>query len=143
MPRGVPHSDETNVAVEAALLTGQGVSEVARAYNLPKSTVSRIKNELLPAQLEQVGTEKGKRIEALLFKYLKKGLKALGKQSELAADLSYLKQFPPQQLAVLHGVMADKMVRIIEASAIEPPVEPSAVAEDDDSEDEAEDEAED
>ena len=61
-----------------------------------------------------------------MFEYLESGLTALSKQTELAGDLSYLKQFPPQQLAVLHGVMADKMVRIIEASAIEPP----AVAED-------------
>ena len=121
MARGVPHSDETNAAVEAALLTGQGVTEVARSYNLPKSTVSRIKNELLPEQLAQVGTERGKRIESLLFAFLESGLTALAAQGRVAADEKWIKQFPPQQLAVLYGVMADKMVRIIEASAIEPP----------------------
>lgn len=116
MPRGVPHSDETNAAVEAALLTGQGVSEVAAQYKLPKSTVSRIKNEMLPEQLAQVGTERGERIEQMLFDYLAANLAALKVQAGVAADEKYLKQFPPQQLAILHGVMADKGIRLLEAA---------------------------
>ena len=127
MPRGVEHTEDTKAAVMAALLAGQGVTDVATQYRLPKSTVSRMKNELLPEQLEKVEADKGKRIEDLLFGYLDAGITALTNQAELAGDVSYLKQFPPQQLAVLHGVMADKMVRIIEAST--PADLPSAAAE--------------
>lgn len=121
MARGVPHTDETRTEVMAALLTGQGVSEVAARYKLPKATVSRIKNELLPEQLEQVGTERGERIEEMLFDYLAANLSALKAQANVAADEKYLKAFPPQQLAVLHGVMADKAVRLIEASSTATP----------------------
>lgn len=117
MPRGVPHSDDTNAAVMAALLAGQGVTEVADRYKLPKSTVSRIKSELLPEQLEQIGTERGRRIEDRLFAYLDLNFDALDSQARVAADEQYLKQFPPQQLAILHGVMADKNIRLLEAAS--------------------------
>lgn len=117
MPRGVPHSDETKAAVMAALLTGQGVNEVARQYNLDSGLVSRWKQGLSTEELQQVAVENSLRIEGLLFRYLEANLTALKAQSTLAGDVSYLKQFPPQQLAVLHGVMADKAVRLIEAAS--------------------------
>ena len=51
--------DETVKAqVIAALLTGEGVSEVARKFNMPKTTVFRFKSELVPERMEQIGTEK-------------------------------------------------------------------------------------
>ena len=117
MARGVPHPDETKAAVMAALLTGQGVSEVARQYNLDSGLVSRWKQGLSTEQLQQVAVENSLRIEGLLFGYLEANLTALKAQSQLAGDVAYLKQFPPQQLAVLHGVMADKAVRLIEAAS--------------------------
>lgn len=117
MARGAAHSDETNAAVIAALLAGQGVSEVARDYKLPKSTVSRIKSGLSAGQLEQVGTEKAEKIEGLLVGYLEAILTALTAQAEVAGDKDYLKKYPPTQLATLHGVMADKAVRLLEASS--------------------------
>ena len=44
--RGKAHSDEVKSAAIAALLTGQGVSEVARTYKLPESTVSNLKRSI-------------------------------------------------------------------------------------------------
>lgn len=99
----------------AALLAGQSVTHVAEQYNIPKSVVSGWKNTLGGAEFEQVRTEKGARIEALLFDYLGANLTALKAQANVATDEAYLKRFPPQQLAVLHGVMADKSVRLLEA----------------------------
>ncbi|MFW6076543.1 MAG: transposase [Hyphomicrobiales bacterium] len=37
------YSDETKAAVKAALLQGQGVTAVAKEYNIPKSTVANWK----------------------------------------------------------------------------------------------------
>ena len=60
--------DETVKAqVIAALLTGEGVSEVARKFNMPKTTVFRFKSELVPERMEQIGTEKRERIDDLLL----------------------------------------------------------------------------
>lgn len=117
MARGVPHSDETKAAVMAALISGQGVNEVAREYKLDSGLVSRWKQGLSTAELQQVAVENSRRIEGLLLGYLEANLAALKAQSTLAGDVNYLKQFPPQQLAVLHGVMADKAVRLIEAAS--------------------------
>ena len=44
--RGKAHTDETKSAAIAALLTGQGVADVARQYKLPESTVRDLKKSL-------------------------------------------------------------------------------------------------
>ena len=129
MARGKAHSEETKAAVMAALLTGQGVTEVATAYKLDPSVVSRWKGQLRPDQLQEVATKKGEQIEGLLFGYIEANLVALRAQANVAADESYLKRFPPQQLAVLHGVMADKAVRLLEALTGAPSSDPPAVQE--------------
>lgn len=115
MARGKAHSDETKAAVMAALLTGQGVSEVATRYKLDPSVVSRWRKQIPAADLQQVATEKGAHIEGLLFDYLGANLRALKAQAVVASDESYLKRYPPQQIAVLHGVMADKGIRLLES----------------------------
>lgn len=117
MARGKAHSEETKAAVMAALLAGQSVCGVAKQYKIPKSVVSGWKSSLPDEQFEQVRTQKGERIEALLFGYLAANLTALEAQARVATDEQYLRKFPPQQLAVLHGVMADKGIRILEAIA--------------------------
>lgn len=116
MPRGVKTPDDTLAAVMAALLAGQAVNEVAAAYKIPKQTVSRIKNELTSEQLGQVGTEKADRIDDLLFDYLSENLKTLKAQAVIARDADYIKKYAPRDLAVLHGILADKAVRILEAA---------------------------
>ena len=130
MPRGVPHPDETKAAVMAALMAGQGVNEVAREYKLDTGLVSRWKQGLSTEQLQQVAVENSQRIEGLLLGYLEANLAALKAQASLAGDVSYLKQFPPQQLAVLHGVMADKAVRLIEAASAGSAAEAEPASED-------------
>lgn len=125
MARGRAHSEETKAAVMAALLAGQGVAEVATRYKLDKSVVSRWKGQISPAQLQQVATKKETRIDELLVDYLGANLRALKAQAEVAADEHYLRKYPPQQLAVLHGVLADKAIRLLEAASGEDSEEPS------------------
>jgi hypothetical protein len=101
----------------AALLTGQGVNEVAREYNLSKSVVSRIKNSLAPEILEQLEPKnKGEQIETLLYEYLTATLQTLKKQAEIVGERKYVTKQPAGELAVLHGVMADKGIRLLEAA---------------------------
>ena len=98
----------------AALLAGQGVTEVARAYNLPKGTVGGWKAEI---ETEQIRTKKGERLEGMVFDYLTANFEALRQQAEVASDQNYLRKQSADNLAVLHGVMADKAVRLLEAAA--------------------------
>jgi transposase-like protein len=116
MARGKTHSDETRAAVMAALLTGQGVSEIAAEYKLPESSVRNWKRQLSSEQLAEVSAKKGERLETLLFDYLTTVLSTLQKQAEIVGTEAYIRKQPADSLAVLHGVMADKAIRILEAA---------------------------
>lgn len=101
-----------------ALLAGQGVNETARALNLPKATVSRIKSEITREKLEQVGTAREERLIDLVMDYVSTNLRTLKAQSIEVGRANYIKKQSASEIAVLHGVLADKTVRIL--AAIEP-----------------------
>lgn len=109
---------EVRAAAMAALLQGQSVNEVARTYKVPKGTVSDWKRM---AQ-ESVGepdnpTQKDNRglIGELLTEYLANNLRALNAQAQLLADTGWLRTQSLQEVAVAHGIMTDKAVRLLEA----------------------------
>lgn len=103
------YSDETKAAVMAALLAGQSVSSVAKEYRIPKGTVSSWKKRsAIPA------TQK-KDIGDLLTKYLETNLEALQAQAEAFKNPVWLAKQNASDAAVLHGVMTDKAVRLLEA----------------------------
>jgi len=113
--RGKARPPDVKAQVIAALLLGAGVMEVARTMGLPHSTVSRYRSEIPPEKLDELGRKKGEHLDELVFDYLKTNLKALQVQAELASDVNYLQKQPAGELATLHGVMADKTVRLLEA----------------------------
>jgi len=102
----------------AALLTGQTVAQVATTYHLDKSVVSRWRRKIDPEQLQRVATEKGETLEWLLLDYVQTNLRTLKAQSIEAGRAQYVQKQSASELAVLHGVLADKTVRIL--AALEP-----------------------
>ena len=91
----------------AALLAGQGVSELANQYNLPSSTVSRWKREAGGAVTADIGE--------LLLAYLQENLKTLKEQAVVFRDVEWLKGQDASSLGVLHGILTDKAVRLLES----------------------------
>jgi hypothetical protein len=127
--KGKPKDDPTRASVMAALLAGQGVNEIARALKLAKSTVSRYKNELLPSQLEQVGTQKRDKITALIEAHLETSLTCANTLAKKAAsNQKWFAQQSAEGIAVLYGVLSDKAIRILEA------IEPAEEANDEEAE---------
>lgn len=114
--RGKKHSDEIRAQVMASLLAGQGVTEVATQYNLDVSIVSRWRSAMPEDKLQAIATKKGDKIEALLYGYLTTTLNTLKEQAEIVGEREYVIKQPAGELAVLHGVMADKAVRLLEAA---------------------------
>lgn len=111
------HSPETKAAVMAALLSGQGVNEIARQYNLPKSFVSRVKNNSLNGtELEQIETQKKEHIGNLVESHLRASLKAAVKIAGKTDDEQWLTEQSADSLAVFYGVLTDKALRILEAA---------------------------
>lgn len=103
------HPPEVKAEVMAALLAGQGVTETAEQYNIPKSTVSRWKKK---ARQEAGRTDD---VGALLLEYLTENLTTLRAQARAFRDPEWLRAQDAADAAVLHGVLTDKAVRLLEA----------------------------
>jgi transposase-like protein len=115
------YSDETKAQVMAALLAGQSVSSVARNYNLPKGTVSSWRQQAQKkGRVESSATQKGESLDDLLLAYVQENLTTLREQAQFFRDGQWLKRQDASALAVLHGVIADKTVRLLEAFGGEP-----------------------
>jgi predicted transcriptional regulator len=114
--RGKPHKDETKAQVVAALLLGAGVMEIAQELGIPHSTVSTYKAEIPAAKLDDLRRKKGERLDELVYEYMVTSLQSLRKQAEVASDARYIQRQRAPELATLHGVMADKLLRLLEAS---------------------------
>ncbi|KKQ62549.1 MAG: hypothetical protein US85_C0025G0017 [Candidatus Shapirobacteria bacterium GW2011_GWF1_38_23] len=106
------YKDETKAAVMAALLTGQSVSSIAREYDIPKGTVSNWKRNT-GGTIKR--TQKTEHIGELLIRYLQSNLEALSAQAEQFKDKEWLRKQTASDAAVLHGVMTDKAIRLLEA----------------------------
>lgn len=107
------YDDNTKAAVMAALLAGQSVSSVAKEYKIPKGTVSGWK-----AKASGVGsatTQKKEEIGDLIIHYLEASLKTLKVQAEQFSSIDWLNKQNAADVAVLHGVLTDKAIRLIEA----------------------------
>ena len=108
------YSNDTKAAVMAALLTGQSVSSVAKEYQIPRGTVATWKRYTKGGVFENDQPQK-EMIGELLLEYLAANLRALRLQSEIFSDSNWLKGQEAGELAVLHGVMTDKAIRLMEA----------------------------
>lgn len=107
---GNKYSDEQKAVVLAALLAGQSLNSVAKEYKISKATVSRWKNNPVPLN----GTQK-KEIGELLTEYLSANLETLRAQLVIFSDETWLRRSSSEGAAVLHGVLTDKAIRLLEA----------------------------
>lgn len=109
------YSDETRAAVMAALLSGQSITQIAKEYDIPKGTVSGWKRK--SAEVAEVTTQKKERIGELLVAYLSTSLETLEAQARMFKNEEWLRKQNAADVAVLHGVVTDKAIRLLEALA--------------------------
>lgn len=112
------YSEETKAQVMAALLAGQSVSQAAETYKVPRGTVAAWSAEMNREQTDP--NTKKERIGILLIEYLEANLETLKAQQQVFRDPTWLKQQSASEAAVLHGVLTDKAVRLLEALADTP-----------------------
>ena len=103
----------------AALLAGQSVSAVASEYKVPRGTIARWRAAAADI-IETERAQKSTSIDELLRGYLEANLTALREQTKVFSDERWLKKQDASEVAVLHGVLADKAVRLLEAFGGEP-----------------------
>lgn len=117
------YSPETKAAAMAALLAGQSISQVASEYRIPPGTVKAwsVIVRTHPAVVEVASdataatTKKAAEIGDLLITYLRANLATLEAQAIVFRDPDWLKKQDAAGVAVLHGVLTDKAVRLLEA----------------------------
>ena len=114
---GKAHSVETKAAVMAALLAGQAASEIARKYNISEGTVRSWKARQAGHPVASVATRSREQIGDLIVNYLEELLVTLHAQQKVFQDEKWLRQQSASEIAVLHGVLADKGFRLLEALA--------------------------
>lgn len=108
------YSPEEKAAVMAALLAGQSVSQAAATYRIPRGTIAAWSGEVRRMQTDP-NTKKD--IGDLLVRYLESNLQALTAQMEVFSDRKWLEKQSASEVGVLHGILADKAIRLLEALA--------------------------
>ena len=109
------YSDETKAAVMAALLQGQSINQVAKDWDIPEGTIKYWKGKA-KASVGNVDPQK-KEIGDLLVSYLLTSLETLEAQVRMFKNEDWLRKQNAADVAVLHGVITDKAIRLLEALA--------------------------
>ena len=113
------YSAETKAAALASLLEGQAINKVAEDYNIPAGTVrswkSREINGGKVVTVAKKADQKKEQIGDLLLDYLSTALATLQTQAEFFGNEAWLAKQNAADVAVLHGVITDKAVRLLEA----------------------------
>lgn len=114
--RGQKRSEKVRATALAALLEGQGISEVARRYKLPPSTVRDLKNSINSDEFAKVRAKKEERLAGLIEQHLEASLEAATSIARHAKNVEWLNKQDADKLGVFYGIVTDKSVRILEAA---------------------------
>lgn len=127
------HDIPTRAAVLAMLATGHSIRKTAKECGVGVATVSRWRDEnppptpTAPAEMAVVvpsagtvfhesGTQKRRReIGEQLYDYMQTSVETLTAQLRLFGDRDWLQKQPAGELGTLHGIVADKTVRLLAA----------------------------
>src|SRR5262245_12470216 len=122
-----PHDRETRAAVLAALLSGSTVSDIARRLDLPITTIRRWRDQAgigpkAPADRHALGDETKRDLGSLVAEYLNDILISLRAQAVHTRDKAWLDRQNAHDLAILHGTLNDKAVRLLGALHVDEPI---------------------
>ena len=107
------YDDETKTAVIKEVLAGDSVYKVAERWDIPIGTVKSWKSQAVNGGM--VTTEKQAMLGELLLGLLEQEIVTLQAIAQKATDETWLDKQRADSLAVLFGVIQDKMFRKIEA----------------------------
>ncbi len=115
MPRGRRTPPPQRAAATAQLLTGASAAEASATSGVALRTVERLKAEM--AEMAELGGGKptGWDYAALVGAYLGECLQTLTRQVRVCGDPDWIAAQPARELAILHGVMADKALALLAA----------------------------
>lgn len=109
------YTDELKSKVIADIVLGTtSLKAIAKKHDIPYGTI-RTWSSRLNKNVSLIETEKKQDIGDLLLQVLQLNLNAQMAQMEVFANVEWLEKQSANELAILHGVLNDKAVRLIEA----------------------------
>lgn len=118
------HPEPTRVAVLADLATGMSIAAIARRHGVDRRTVVRWRQAVGLGEATTLMDPKERHTLAeLIADYLGEVLHTLTAQARAARDPDWLAGQNARDLAILHGVLNDKAVRLL--AALEPDEQPA------------------
>lgn len=123
----MPHDRDTRAAVLAALLSGSTIAEVSRAMKIPHPTVIRWRDQAgigpnPPPNVHALGQETKADLGARVGDYLDDILVTVRAQAIHTRDPEWLHRQNAHDLAILHGVLVDKAIRLLGALRVDEPI---------------------
>ena len=109
------YDDATRAAVIAALMTGQSLNAVAKEYKIPIGTVESWKRRKADLATKAATRNPQDVLGAALHGYVTESLTALRSQVKVFGDPDWIKKQSAHEMGVLHGIMTDKAMRLLEA----------------------------
>jgi hypothetical protein len=113
MARGKQFTPEVKAQALALRVAGQSPREIAAATGVHENTIGEWYKALPTSTVTKL--KRDQRVDELLQGYLEAVLVALTVQAEVFADRAWIAKANAQQLGILHGIIADKAFRIVEA----------------------------
>jgi transposase-like protein len=109
------YSDEVRAQCMAALLAGQGVSQLSEEMNIPRSTLQRWQRYVAKYYGEGTRQRKADYMAGLISTYFEESLTTLIEQLRKTRSENWITKQSASELGVFHGILFDKIVRILEA----------------------------
>lgn len=121
------HDPQARAAVLAGVLAGKKLIEIAREQQIPESTVRLWRDQAglgpkAPRNAGYLAEEKKKDLGVLVGEYLDDILVSLRAQAIHTRDPEWLARQNAHDLAILHGVLSDKAVRLLGALRVDEPI---------------------
>jgi transposase-like protein len=110
---GKIYSDEVRASALASLALGMSTRAVAREHQIPRSTVVVWQRNAGLTGQPLVQPQKRRDLGELIAHYLDTGLQALEAQARLFSDPVWLERQSASELAILHGVLTDKLIKVL------------------------------
>jgi hypothetical protein len=122
------HDPETRAAVLAALLSGSSIADISRRLKIPDSTIADWRDQAgigpkapkTPGYIrEEQKADLGERVGG----YLDDILVTVRAQAIHTRDPEWLHRQNAHDLAILHGVLVDKAIRLLGALRVDEPIQ--------------------
>lgn len=115
-----PHSNEVKAAAVAAVLAGESVSSVAKQFGVSRAAIVEWRDKTgITGEVTPVAQQKKHDLGMQVYGLLEDSIAHLRFQLRVTADEEWIKRQTANDLAIYHGVIADKTVRLL--AAFRPP----------------------